>query len=207
MDLTTLARVKAATGNTSNANDALLAQLVTSVSRDLERQMCRHAERKARVEVLAVRANERWCSLAGFPVDLTQPFSVVACPSRNFTSGDAVAYARDVDYTVDETSGAITLLSLPATFTTGAQALPIAPAYLQVTYTGGLAADTAGLVADYPDLADACDLQVAHRFKSKDAPGARVVKLGGAESQKEGEYKLLDRVVQVCTYYRRTVFA
>ncbi len=205
MDLTTLERVKVGLGDAGNQNDALLAQLITSISVDLERRMKRYVQSAQRVEVVPVVSGYRCFSLRGTPLD-PDSVAVVACPTRDFAGPEAFPYKANVDYVVDPENGLVNILRLFDTRIIGATLAPLAPGFFQVTYTGGLAADTAGLIAAYPDLADACDLQVVHRFKRKDSAGAVKQTMGGTESTSTGEYKLLDRVEQVCAFYRRTVF-
>jgi hypothetical protein len=207
MDLSTLARVKAATKHTGSTDDTLLALLLTEVSRLMERQMMRHAQRVERTEVFPLVSGYRTFSLPGVPIDLAQDVEMIASTTRDFTSGDAIPWERNTDYLLDETSGHVDVLSLPATKIIGVGLAPLAPAYIQVRYTGGLAVDTAGLIAAYPDIAGACDMQVAHRFRRMETLGSTTEKQAGSEATSTGEYDLLKAVDRVCAYYRRTVFA
>lgn len=210
MNLSTLERVKAATGNAEiDANDALLAQLLVGVSRRMEQRMCRHAQLVERTEVLEVGSGNYKVSLRGWPLTAGSEFELKASTTDDFASGESVVYVAGTDYVVNRQNGLIHLLRLPATKSAGILGTPIAPAFLQVRYTGGLAVDADGLIAAYPDLADACDLQVAHRFQRKDSAGRTSEKSGGltGEAEHSGEYALLAEVREVCDWYRPTVFA
>jgi hypothetical protein len=208
MDLSTLARVKVATGNAGGTtNDALLAQFLTEVSKVMERRMMRHAERVERTEVYPLVSGYRTFSLRGCPIDPEADLTMIASPTRDFTGGEAVEWSPNVDFLLDEESGHVDVLNLPETRVVGVGLVPAAPAYVQVTYTGGLAEDTAELLELYPDLAGACDMQVAHRLRRKDSLGATSEEQAGTKATPSAEYQLLAAVEAVCAYYRRTVFA
>ena len=161
MDLTTLARVKELLKRTDGADDTLLAQLIKSVSRQIEKHLNRHAERIARTELYDVEPGQNLIFLQGSPV-LASPAPVFKNdPERDFDAFSIV----DADlFFLDLKNGVATFDKVRILHDPGA---------MQVVYTGGLAVSTALLISDdeFTDIVLAADLQVAHLFQRKDAIG------------------------------------
>lgn len=77
----------------------------------------------------------------------------------------------------------------------GVSVFGISPGSLvRYTYTGGLAADTAGIVSAHPNLEDCCLLQVAEQWKRHNNPGKTGLTLGTGETQWDSGLRLLDIV-------------
>ena len=73
---------------------------------------------------------------------------------------------------------------------------------MQVTYTGGLATSTANLITAYPDLAQACDLQVAYLHRRRLSAGGNF-SVGQSSTQYTGDYDLLVDVQKTLNKYMR----
>lgn len=150
MDLVDLPRVKAFLDQTGTTNDALLADLITAVSAQIERYIGRGIELKARTEIYDLEDYQSKVMLSTFPV--TTLTSVTYDDTGVFSSGAVTGYTLNK---------AVGMLSLPVSY---------AEAYgaLQVVYTAGMAADVDGLLNNgYGDIVEACMLQVAAVFKRR----------------------------------------
>ena len=206
MDLTTLDSVKRATGNGGTiSDDALLQLFITQVSARFARYLGRHVDRIERTEDYTARAGARLVTMRGTPVDATKPFTLQASATRDFSN--AQVYVENQDFVLDPELGLVTLLTTPTVRVAGFSGVPIAPAWLRVTYTGGLAETIDELASKYADLVSACTLQVAYLYRRKDSPGAKTVKMGQSESMHDQEYQLLAEAKQVLDSYRRMVLA
>lgn len=167
MDLTTLARVKAQLGKTDTADDAALTEIITNVSRRMERYMGRDAYLVERTEYLNLRAGQTSLRLRGLPVSAVA--SVYYDPTSVF--GDDTLLTATTDYVVDAESERLTLRTKPVFDATRA---------LKVTYTGGMAADVPGLVSNgYGDLVQAATNQVISEWKRHALGGVNVESASG----------------------------
>lgn len=169
MDATTLARVKDLLGSESSASiDGALQPFIPAVSRAIEHLLRRQLERKARVEEYRVHAlRNKALTLRQAPVDIEAEFEVVEDDRADFAGAEPMEADA---YHVEARPGVVRFFDAV-----------LGPTYFQVTYTGGLATNTDGLIADYPDIAQAATLWVVEAWRrrtglSKTAEAAR----GGA---------------------------
>lgn len=142
MDLTTLARVKALAKDAGISNDAWYAQAISGISAAIEREIDRFVERKERTEKFVPNGRDTIFPLSGVPI-------VSIADVKN--AGDVIAASG---YRFDPDTGLVEFLSAPADSWDGK---------LEIRYTGGLAVDTAALVASgsgYLDLVLACEKEV-----------------------------------------------
>lgn len=150
MNLVDLPRVKAYLDLTSNDNDALLDDLISGVSDQIERYLGRGIELKSRTEVFDLEDYQDRLFLSAFPV--TTVTSVKYDITGVFSSGDVSGYY---------TNKATGVIRLPSSYDEATYAM-------QVVYTGGLAADVNGLLSGgWADLVNACSMQVAALFKRR----------------------------------------
>jgi hypothetical protein len=200
MDFTTLARVKVATGVQSNAQDALLAQMITSVSVEMERSMLRPdlVELKSRTAEIAIPWPDMQCSLPTSPA--TSITSIKVSPSRDWTNTDALVEGSD--YVLRPKPAVVDFLTELPYFRSSATGRPIHPTHAQVVYLAGFATNTAGLIAAYPDLAAACDMQIRYQYQRRDSLGSNFDTSQGSTSFK-AEYDWLPSVKRTLFYYRR----
>ena len=204
MDYTTRARVKTLLGiaNADVSQDGLIDQLVTAVSQRFDTEMRRHSQQTARTEVYPVKFTRRLITLKGAPV-ATSPAPVVKISdTTDFTT--ATTMVANDDYVIEFDAGVVRLLTQGTPFTAGAAGRPVAPYYVQVQYTGGFATSTANVISAYPDLAQACDLQVAYQHRRRVSPGGNVT-VGDSSTQYTKDYGLLDEVREVLNKYKRIV--
>lgn len=205
MDFTTLARVKARISESTTAQDALLQQMISAVSVEMERAMCRYAQATQRTEVVSFPSSSRLAVLRGFPVQTTSadgrtslPFTVKISDTPTFSS--VTSAVQNTDYTLEPESGIVRILGgYTPVRSQGGRAL--APLYAQVTYTGGMAADTTAFILAYPDLAQACDDQVSYAHQRKNSMGGNsTVGDGGSAIFTEG-YTFLPSVRRAIALY------
>lgn len=160
MDLSTLSRLKAhATKISSTDQDAILQQLLTGVSAQVERHVFSdigYAEKKAYTEQFDVESGQRLIYLNHWPVDSAATFTVKNAWDRDFASVSALD--SDVYY-VKHRRGTVRFDRWDL--------LPGA-GVLQVVYTGGLGTDASDVVAKHPDAALAVELQVMHLFRRRE---------------------------------------
>lgn len=192
IDLTTLARVKLGLAKSDANDDTWLANQITATSRRIERFIDREIEITARTQefdVSNVSQSSIW--LRTFPnITIT---SIINATDWDFASTDPI---DSDDYRVDEDNGEVH-------FRVG---LAIGPKSVQVVYTAGLAADTDQVELDFPDLAMACDLQVAAAFRRRSSPQGGSSKAGGGEITHEGALKFIPDVREALLPLRRLRF-
>ena len=193
MDLTTLARVRTLLKDTSTQNDTLIDQLIDAVSPQLERILNRHAMETDRTEQYDVAPGQEVFLLRGFPV-LASPAAVVKNSlSRDFTAASAIDTAS---YYIDLTRGILHIDLV---------GLEPGPGTLQVAYTGGLATTTANIITLWPDIAAACELQVAYLIQRKDELGLASFSAEGGSVAQALPTKILEGARELLQPYRRMV--
>lgn len=202
MDYTTKARVKVllGIGAADTSQDSFIDQLITATSGRFDAEMRRHSTQTARTEVYPVKFTRRLVTLKGAPVPSGGALTVKISDTTDFTT--AVTLVKDDDFIIEHDAGVLRLMTQGTPFTAGSTGRPIAPYYIQVTYTGGFATSTANLIAGWPDLAEACDLQVAYLYKRRVSPGGNV-SVGDSSTQYTKDYGLLDEVREALNKYKR----
>lgn len=207
---TTIERVQAYLDGVEDDADATawLEARILAVSKRFERYCFRHFEQVERTEEYQLRPRARIISLRGAPVLVTDgrgvsvaTFTVKASTTLNFSG--AATLTRNTNYIIEQEQGILRILDNVETARSGLLQRSIAPAYFQVRYTGGLAADTDELIDTYPDLAAACDVQVVYEWKRRTDAGAGDQKAGDSTSTHTKELALLAGVEDVLKSYRR----
>lgn len=162
--------------------------LIPVVSRQIERYLGREIELKARVEDYSLRQFQRTVLLRNAPV--TELTSVSFDPRARFDGSGG----NDFDVNLDPETGLLHILDELGEW---------GPNSLRVSYTGGIAATAEDVVANYPDIAHAANLQLGHILERRVNPGARrdVSAVGGATYT--GEVDLLKYAKQLLHPYRR----
>lgn len=186
MDLTTVARVKARNTRLTTSADALLAELITEVSADAEARMARYVEAVERTEVVDIYVGKKLVRLPGAPITAVSEVSRSSTPV--FTAEDV--QVADTDYYVLADTSHIRLASKP-----------LSDGFLEVTYTGGMAADTASFVTAFPDLTGAVEQEVINRYNAKDLPAGEI-HLGSQGAVKRPGYEPLPIFEKTCRRYR-----
>lgn len=164
MDLTTLDRVRRLMGVQPDDvdSDAILAQLITSLSADVERALDRYVQSGvSRTQTFSPSWGQRVFPLNAWPnASVT---SVIEAWDRDFTSGTVL---DSDDYVVDDMG----LLHID-----GWNCVPGVKT-LRVIHVGGMAATPAAFAIAYPDLANAVDHAIVEAIRNANALG--VLSLG-----------------------------
>lgn len=204
---TTLARVQALIPRTDAASDAVLTTLIASVSKRFQQATYRHLDAIERTEIYPLKPHARVISLRGAPcyvVDVrgvsVSTFEVKLSASQSFSASTTLT--RNTDYVIEQDAGLLRVLATLDAFT-GPMGRAISPAYVQVKYTGGLADDTTDLIADYPDIADACDKQVVYEWRRRTEAGAGDQHIGDSTTTHTADVGLLAGVKTVLERYKR----
>ncbi len=181
--LTDATRVKALTGEQGTGADALLGTLALEVSDELVRFMDRHVTKAARTEDYELPVTHRTVVLDGAPVDTTASFTIKYALDRDFN----VANLSTNSYTLDPRGGLVELHI----------ETPYDPGYVQVSYTGGMAASLTELEAlsEFRGLVGAATRQVLFlQQRARQNLGGEVVSSKGTKATYVGEYQLLRSV-------------
>lgn len=195
-DLTDRARVLAfqgtdVSGTGSAADDALVDVLVQRVSADIGQFLRRHIRRAARTEEYRVPRHSHVVQLSGVPVDEALTFEVRYSSDRSYPA-DPLSAAQ---YVLHPEGGWIELL----------MSTPYQPGYVQVVYTGGMAADLNDLDSkpEFRPIVHAATMQVAYLYARRDSLGGSLQLREGVKALSVGEYGLLEDVRRILGRYRR----
>lgn len=197
MDLTTLARVKmhievGGDKLVDDSVDSLLSALITQYSADAEAILDREVLAAEQTEYFTIAARQRVFALQAWPVSVVT--SIYHDTSREWTSGEI-----DSDnYYLELAEGLLTI--------DGTLLCPGA-GVLRVIYTGGMATDTAALIAAYPDIAGALDAQVTAHYQRRKQLGAVAMSAGQGSVSHDGPLKWLPTVLAALRRHRRITFA
>lgn len=191
MDLTTAASVNARRGRAATDDEALIGDLIAELSADVLAYLNRHTEAVSRTELYTLEYDQRNFRLRGFPV--TSVAAVSMSTDIDFVAGEILAADA---YQVDLATGRIHLTGIAA---------PYEPTYIQVQYTGGMAADTASFRTAFPDIAGAVDAQVIELLKRSDSPGVTETRLRDGGVSYEGAVNLLPLLKRRLDQHRRCV--
>lgn len=182
--LTTTARVIAYLGTSNSGaaaltwspgNIAVLQDMINKVSDDME-NYCNRS--------FGLQSYTTETLLAG-PV-----MQVDSVPVQSITSIVGTASGRSADMaTIPATAYDISADGDSITFYTLGRG-----ARVRAVYVGGLAATTADIIANYPALAGACDMQVANLWKRHANPDKTGMTLGNGQTNWTQEYQMLTDV-------------
>lgn len=177
LDLTTLARLRTFGGISGNATetDAVLSSIITYVSQKFE-QYC---SRQFLIHADTERRNLRGSLVPVVRCPVVSVESVRASVSGRSSELSALSSSQ---YEIAPGGNAVRLWDVPA------------GSLVEVSFTGGLAADTAAIITDHPVLEGACKLQSLNlwqRHKSPDKTGLTIV---SGDTSWEGQYEMLKDV-------------
>jgi len=191
MDLTTTARVTALMGSAFKHDgkaEAQIARIVTLYSEAFKTYLDRETLAAAQTEYLSLGYGQQAVELKAFPV--TSVTSVYNDTSREWATGEIAATA----YYLDTATGLMVIDGVT---------LIHGPGVLRVIYAGGMAADVDAFIAAFPDIADACDMQVIAHYQRRNQLSAQGVSLGGGNVSYTGPIKLLPEVRAILAKHRR----
>ena len=182
-------RVLAGSESTSN-QDAAITDLIPTVSQWIDQYLSRRIERKQRTVVLDVEPGQSLFSLDAYPV--TAIASIKVARDRDWPNTEALDSST---YVLHE-SGETGLLEIER------GELVDGTGVVQLIYTGGMAADYATLLADYPAIVTAASYQVAEMWRRRDNP-ARSSFGDAGQHNSNPDLQLLRQVKQLVSAYRR----
>lgn len=193
MDMTTVTRVKDWLPGYNGSRDTLLQRIVTGVSDMVTARLERHSEAVARTEYFDHEGDGR-IFLRGTPIS-TSPAPQVWFDNYA-TFGVSVAVVDSSLYTVDYEKG-ILVWSRTSPY--------LGPRSIKVTYTGGMAANTAAFITAYPQLAFAVEAQCRLMFQRADQMGATALSEAGGSVSFLGSVKFLDDLEEQIAMHRRVL--
>jgi len=189
LDLTTTADVKTLLVMSGSTHDTLLGEMVTDMSRRFGQEMARDLMAESQTEVFRAKLGQRVLSLTAAPVSAVTTIKLAL--TRDFSA--VTALTENSDYSIDMAEGEINFL------------FSMSVGYIEVVYTGGMAANTAAFKAAYPDIARACSKQVAYEFERRNRPNSSTT-VSGANKTYEDPLNLLADVDRVLNMNRRRYF-
>ncbi len=193
----------ATTSDPSTTHDAVLDRLIAVVSQRIENFIDRPLKSEARTEEYPIKPRQGMLFLRAYP--LASQASVTSLKvATDWDFSAATAWDSD-NFHADLDTGQIHLRYFPIDNYLGQNAT-IAPGIVQVIYTGGLAADTPGLISSYPAIAYACEEQVVAMWRRRDDPASGSVSIDQYSRQIDAPLKFLPDVVEALTPYRRLRF-
>jgi hypothetical protein len=204
LDLTDLTTVKAFLNIGGSSADTALGYLIPYVSRRIERH-CRRPdgfELKSRVEVVSrvpeIPAGKAWgYSLKVAPV--TSIASIIVDEDHAFTGTGATTLTDGDDFTWSPEQGRVIFDGYRP---------PEGHRTVQITYTGGIAANTAALIAnaDHQDLVLAASLQVQYVYERRNSLGATSKTVNDSKTTTQPELALLKEVRELLAPWVRRRF-
>lgn len=198
MDATTKERVRVLLRMKAGyvEQDELLAMLITQASAQVEAYLNRDLLAATKTEYLNMEGPEQRSLWLSHP-PVSSVTSLAFDPSSQW-DGSESTYDAD-DYILNPATGEMRLRFEPAVY-------PNDPASgfrsFRVVYEGGLAADTDALVAAYPSIAYATDLQVAALYHRSADPQADQRSFGGAAVKVSEPLGLIRAAREACGQYR-----
>lgn len=170
--------------------DVMLAAMIEQVSQQIETALNRWLEFKQRTQVF--HGGSIYCNLRAYPIviDDSNPFSLNLAtygqtpPIANMT--------QNVDYFVDIITGTVQFLVTPLEY----------PNILTITYSGGYAADSSGVLQVPDDLKRACIMQCAYIYKQRNNDGITQLHLSDGGQITIAPSGLLKGVEQIIEQYR-----
>jgi hypothetical protein len=198
VNLTTKERVKALMKEDSATRDALIDQLIAFVSADMEAWLRRDVQIETRrTDIIPVEWGVVEIPLQAYPVTA---ITSVRNNSVNSFSGRPT-WVINEDYIARLDIGTIQPLTEPE-WLVDSTGRPKAPTWFEVQYSGGMAADTASFITNYPALAGACDMQVRYLSQRLAALGGNV-QIGDSGTEFVKAYDWLPAVARALAYERR----
>lgn len=191
VNATTLAKVKELLGDAGTANDALLLSIIDSVSREFEGYVGYELEQKQRTEDYDLGLNDEIIFLRNVPV--VSVAEVKVWPS-NWDFASATALTADRDYRLGPDGQLFLNIRVRAGFQKA-----------RVTYTAGLGATDAAVIAAAPDLALAATIQVAEEWRRRRDPSTISVPTPKGAKQLASPHRLLERARELLSWRRRIV--
>lgn len=162
LELTTLSNVRdymQIADATDTSMDVLIASLIQSYSNEFERYLNRKTQNVRRTEIHLMQAGDRVLYLDALPITLIVSLAEAA---------------EEVSFQLAE--GVTTLMANEVVIRSEEGALKFRNArrvdrWIQVSYEGGMAPDTANFIASFPDIETAIKMQIAEHLRRQHSPG------------------------------------
>lgn len=188
LDVTTVDRVKARRGLEDDADDALIAALVTAVSQDLETRIGRRVLIGDHVDLIPGWGRVSWVSLPGTVLSAVSAVRVAHEPP----DGSEDALETDL-YRIAAEECQVWIA--PTSLRDDGW-------HVRIDWTGGMAATTTDFLTDYPELADAADVECVNRLVTRKSPGASRTKVGPSEIVVDEGYQVHRVYREACARWR-----
>lgn len=183
--------------------DAILETLIEAVSKRFAVGMRRATLLARRTEIVEFSPNRLLFLLRASPT--TTVHGVKLSRTTNFSSSTSLI--DGTDYFASLRDSTIRLLTAPEAYRSGPSGVSQHPAFAEVDYTGGWGADADAIVANYPEVASACAMEVVNQFKrgTSGTPGANSITMQSGQMAFTGAMKLLPESVDCITRNMRRV--
>ena len=170
---------------------AIIEAAIAEVSSAACEYLGMHTKRATRTEVYEMRQFSRTLSLDATNVDTTD--FVLAIGDDPLDAAGATPLTKGRDYSLNASAGTVRLLSTQAS----------SPAYVQVSYTGGLFAAVEDIGSAHVWLTSAVETQILYRIQRRDTLGGNVSQAPGGSTQFSGSYNWLPLVRDALRSRRR----
>lgn len=181
LDLTTLARLKtyakigAGAVPVPAATDDVLSSIITYVSQKFEQYCSRGFKVEPEVESRIMRGTL-------FPVFRNPVASIAYVKAATSGRRTNLVTLASTQYEISPDGNSIRVWDLPA------------GSLVEVSYTGGVAADTAAVIASHPVLEGACKMQAVNLWQRHSSPDKTGLTVVSGETHWEGQYEMLKDV-------------
>ena len=195
IDLTTPARIaiQRDLGGSADPRTELIAATISEVSAEITDYLAMHTLRTERTEDYELPQFERGITLAGIDVDVSADAITVLAASEYRDLPTAAPLVSGADYVVRPRNGTLRIV--------GKQEWD--PAYIRVTYTGGLFADASEIGTKHGWITAAAEKQIVYRLQRMLTLGGNISSSPGGGTNFVDEYGLLKTVKAMLVAHRR----
>ena len=192
VSLTTIAEVKLllTSAYASTESDPLIESFIITGSEEITRYLGFHTLLSSRTETYHVRHGKRILTLDGRFV--TGGLTSIKT-SDHPTKFDTAVELLETDYVLHDAAGWIRFMCRQANW----------DYYVRVTYSSGLGANAAAVVATHKQISYAAALQVKYFLQRRDSPGGNITTLAGGATSFNGQYAFLREVRSILDALRR----
>jgi hypothetical protein len=203
--LTTLAnvkeRLKVLGGSSDNSLDSTINRIIPAVSRKIEIYLGRPLLAQSRTEEYDFEQRKTNLWLRAYPV--TQIDSVKLSLNWDWTNAVALQTAG---YHFDADTGELVfdmLMNWTPAYRTNTR---VAPKAVQVIYTGGIGPDTNTIMTNYPDIAEACEIECVMHYVQGKNPTGSAKRLHDDTVQYDAPMSMTKQAKELLYPYRRQRF-
>lgn len=183
--------------------DVYLTGLIQLYSRMFAQEMDRYLKQQARIEYLKSTYGQQYLHVMGWPISVTGGVPVLSIYNSNHNPpvwSNPLVYQEDYEVNCDENGlGKVEFIPWKTVIYAG-------PKNLKISYTGGMATDTAAFATAYPAIVQALLTQVQFHYQLRDRLAVASVSEGMGQSVSFTQLKplkLLDGVKEILQGYKR----